>query len=102
VEFALSLDTRLLRDVEGDRGKLVVRRLMEDRIPPGIFDRPKRGFNLPISDWVRQQPELLTSALDRLAARQIIQRPRNFSFTNEQTWMLLFLDRWLEQSKAGF
>ena len=102
VEFALSLDTRLLRDVEGDRGKLVVRRLMDDRIPPGIFDRPKRGFNLPVADWVRHQPELLTSALDRLAEREIIRRPRTFRFTNEQTWTLLFLDRWLEQSNARF
>ena len=102
VEFALSLDTGLLRDVEGDRGKLVVRRLMEDRIPPGIFDRPKRGFNLPVADWVRKQPELLTSALDRLAEREIIRRPRTFRLTNEQTWTLLFLDRWLEQSNARF
>ncbi len=102
VEFALSLDTRLLRDVEGNRGKLIVRRLMDDRIPPGIFDRPKRGFNLPVADWVRHQPEFLTSALDRLAEREIIRRPRIFSFTNEQTWTLLFLDRWLEQSNARF
>jgi len=100
VEFALSLDTRLLRDVEGDRGKLIVRRLMEDRIPPGIFDRPKRGFNLPVADWLRRRPELLSAALDRLADRKIIRRPRVFRFTNEQTWTLLFLDRWLEQSGA--
>jgi hypothetical protein len=51
---------------------------------------------------VRHQPELLTSALDRLAEREIIQRPRTFRFTNEQTWTLLFLDRWLEQSNARF
>jgi len=102
VEFALSLDTALLRDVEGDRGKLVVRRLMEERIPPGIFDRPKRGFNLPVAAWVKQQPDLLTSALDRLAERQIIRSPRRYRLTNEQTWTLLFLDRWLEQSNARF
>lgn len=100
VEFALSLDTRLLRDVEGNRGKLVVRRLMQDRIPEGLFDRPKRGFNLPIADWVRSRPELLSGALDRLADRRIIRRPRLHGFTNEQTWTLLCLDRWLEQSGA--
>ena len=65
VEFALSIDTRLLRDVEGNRGKLVMRRLMEDRVPAGFFDRPKRGFNLPIRNWVRKDPALLERALDR-------------------------------------
>ena len=98
VEWALSLDTSLLRDVEGGRGKLIVRHLMQDRIPEGLFDRPKRGFNLPIRDWLRRQPHLLTSALDRLAEAGIVRPPRFANFTNEQSWTLLALDRWLLQA----
>lgn len=98
VEWALSLDTSLLRDVEGGKGKLIVRRLMQDRIPDGLFDRPKRGFNLPIRDWLRSQPHLLESAVNRLAEAGLIRRPRFAHFTNEQSWTLLALDRWLLQS----
>ena len=100
VEWALGLDTGLLRDVEGGQGKLIVRSLMKARVPEGLFDRPKRGFNLPIRDWLRRQPHLMTSALDRLAEAEIIRRPRFVNFTNEQSWMLLALDRWLLQ--AGY
>ncbi len=98
VEWALSLDTRLLRDVEGGRGKLIVRRLMEKRVPPDLFERPKRGFNLPIREWLRRQPHLLASAIDRLDEASIIRRPRYANFTNEQSWTLLSLDRWLLQN----
>jgi len=97
VEWALSLDTSLLRDVPAGRGKLIVRALMHDRIPSGLFDRPKRGFNLPIRDWLRHQPQLLRSALDRLAEAGVIRKPRYAHFTNEQSWTLLALDRWLQQ-----
>jgi len=97
VEFALTIDTRLLRDVEGNRGKLVMRRLMEDRVPQGFFDRPKRGFNLPIRNWVSKDPALLERALDRLSKAGLIRRLSNPSFTHEQTWSLLVLDRWLSQ-----
>jgi asparagine synthase (glutamine-hydrolysing) len=100
VEFALSLDTRLLRDVEGRRGKLIVRRLMNGRVPDGLFDRPKRGFNLPMGSWVQRRSELLRGALDRLSQADIIRPTTTTRFTNEQTWTLLFLDRWLQQSGA--
>ncbi len=98
VEWALSLDTSLLRDVEGGRGKLIVRHLMRERVPAGLFDRPKRGFNLPIRDWLRRQPDLLESAVKRLAEAGLIRRPGYANFTNEQSWTLLALDRWLLQA----
>jgi asparagine synthase (glutamine-hydrolysing) len=100
VELALSLDDRLLLDPDTGRGKLVVRRLMEGRVPAGLFDRPKRGFNLPIRRWVARRPRLLRGALDRLADTGIIRRPRAFGFTGEQAWALLSLDRWMTSSGA--
>lgn len=100
VELALSLDDRLLLDPDTGRGKLVVRRLMEGRVPPGLFDRPKRGFNLPIRRWVARRPRLLRDALDRLAVAGIIRRPRALGFTGEQAWALLTLDRWMTSSGA--
>ncbi len=101
VELALSVDGAQLYDVERATGKLVVRRLMEPRIPAGFFDRPKRGFNLPFKSWVRQSSGLLDSALDHLADAGVIRRPRRPQLTNEQTWTLLTLDGWLRQSGAS-
>jgi asparagine synthase (glutamine-hydrolysing) len=98
VEFALSLDPALQRDVAGNRGKLAFRRLMADRVPPGHFELPKRGFNLPIRQWLRRHPDLLERALDRLADAGLIRRPRWAHFKGEQAWALLVLDRWVTAS----
>ena len=100
VELALALDTTLLLDPATGEGKLVLRRLMGGRVPEGLFDRPKRGFNLPIRRWVSRRPELLRGALDRLAEAGLIRRPRIFRFTGEQAWTLLTLDRWMTDSGA--
>ncbi len=96
VEFALSVDPRLLRDVEGRRGKLIVRRLMEGRVPEGLFDRPKRGFALPIRDWAKRHPVLVKDALRRLRGAGIIRRPAVGYLSGDQVWCLLVLDRWMD------
>ena len=70
---------------------------MADRVPAGHFDRPKRGFNLPIRDWVRRRPALLDGALDRLADAGLIRRQRIAHLKNEQAWALLVLDRWISR-----
>jgi len=100
VEFVLRLDSSLLFDPESATGKLVLRRLMKDRVPAGLFDRPKRGFNLPIRRWIRRRPQLLRSAPDRPAEANLIRRPRALGFTGEQAWALMTLDRWMTTSGA--
>jgi asparagine synthetase B (glutamine-hydrolysing) len=98
VEFALSLDPALLRDVEGGRGKLIVRRLMEDRVPEGLFDLPKRGFGVPAGAWTRKRPALLRGALERLRRAGIVRRDARVRLRGNQTWLLLVLDRWMNQA----
>jgi asparagine synthase (glutamine-hydrolysing) len=100
VEFVLSLDTRLLRDPRMRQGKLVVRELLKDRVPQGLFDRPKKGFGLPVRDWTRREPHLLGTAFARLARAGILRSGRIPRLDHDQTWSLLVLDRWM--GEAGF
>lgn len=92
VEFMLSVDPALLVDQRRRRGKLLVRRLMEPRLPPGHLDRPKSGFGLPVHRWLKSHPHILSEAVSRLLARGILERPVGSEF--RRAWSILVLDRW--------
>ena len=51
VDFA----TRLPDDfkLRGQQSKYVLRRLMQNKLPPYVLRRPKIGFDIPIHDWFR-------------------------------------------------
>jgi asparagine synthase (glutamine-hydrolysing) len=51
VAFAWSLPDRLL--VRGGVGKQVLRRVATRRLPPGLLNRPKQGFAVPLAAWLR-------------------------------------------------
>jgi asparagine synthase (glutamine-hydrolysing) len=38
--------------VRGRTGKWLLRQWAEPRLPPGHLDRPKRGFHVPVGDWL--------------------------------------------------
>jgi asparagine synthase (glutamine-hydrolysing) len=92
VEFMLSVDPKLLVDERRRRGKLLVRRLMEPRLPPNHLNRPKSGFGLPVHRWLRQHPALLRDAVRRLMDRGVLQQAVGTEF--RRAWYLLVLDRW--------
>jgi asparagine synthase (glutamine-hydrolysing) len=92
VEYMLSVDPDLLVDERGRRGKLLVRRLMEPRLPQGHLNRAKSGFGLPIHRWLRRNPTLLHDAVRRLMDRGVLQRAVGSEF--RRAWYLLVLDRW--------
>ncbi|VAW79911.1 Asparagine synthetase [glutamine-hydrolyzing] [hydrothermal vent metagenome] len=50
-EFAWSLPNEFLMAKEG--GKRVLRSVLERYVPREFTDRPKRGFGVPIDDWLR-------------------------------------------------
>jgi asparagine synthase (glutamine-hydrolysing) len=92
IEFMLSVDPQLLVDQPRRRGKLLVRRLMEPRLPPNHLNRPKSGFGLPVHRWLKQHPKLLQEAVRRLVDRGVLQRSVGSEF--RRAWYLLILDRW--------
>ena len=92
VEFMLSVDPELLVDEKRRRGKLLVRRLMEPRLPPDHMNRPKSGFGLPLHQWLKRHPNLLHQAVRRLMDRGVLRRAVGVEF--RRAWYLLVLDRW--------
>jgi asparagine synthase (glutamine-hydrolysing) len=92
VEFMLSVDPSLLVDRRGRRGKLLERRLMQPRLPPGHLERPKSGFGLPVHRWLKSQPRMLHQAVARLRERGVLARSVGPEF--RRAWSLLVLDRW--------
>jgi asparagine synthase (glutamine-hydrolysing) len=92
VEFMLSVDPQLLVDENARRGKLLVRHLMEPRLPAGHLDRPKSGFGLPVHRWLKRHPKLLQDAVRRLMDRGVLRQSVGSEF--RRAWSLLVLDRW--------
>jgi asparagine synthase (glutamine-hydrolysing) len=92
VEFMLSVDPQLLVDEQRRRGKLLVRRLMEPRLPPNHLNRPKSGFGLPVHRWLKQNPKLMQDAVRRLMERGVLRRAVGSEF--RRAWYVLILDRW--------
>jgi asparagine synthase (glutamine-hydrolysing) len=92
VEFMLSVDPALLVDERGRRGKLLVRRLMEPRLPRDHLNRPKSGFGLPVHRWLTQHPKILQDAVRRLMDRGVLSQMVGTEF--RRAWYLLVLDRW--------
>jgi asparagine synthetase B (glutamine-hydrolysing) len=93
VEFMLGVDPQLLVDRDARRGKLLVRELMEPRLPPGHLERPKSGFGLPTHRWILRHPQMWKNAIRRLIDRGLLRQPVSSDF--RRAWSLLVLDRWL-------
>jgi len=53
VEFGLSLPDDL--KVRRHQGKWLLKRWAEPRLPSGHLERPKRGFHVPVGDWLKGQ-----------------------------------------------
>ena len=107
VEFAFRLP--LAMRLGHDRGKLVLWRLLEQHVPRALFDRPKRGFGVPVGLWLRgplrgwaeellderrlREDGLLEPAPVRTLWAQHLAKERNHA---EILWHLLMFQAWRE------
>jgi asparagine synthase (glutamine-hydrolysing) len=105
LEFAWSMPRDYLFD--GRNGKLVLRDLLMRYVPRELVDRPKRGFSVPVKEWLvgplREWVEALISeqalreqgVFDVDAVRQAWQQHlRGWANHSELMWAILMFQIW--------
>lgn len=108
IEFAASLPDHL--KIDGRNQKVILKKLMMDKLPPAILKRPKIGLDIPTHDWFRgalrslllntlsanavQETNLFRpEAINRLIADHLEHRA-NLGY---HLWGLLILFLWMKQ-----
>ncbi len=111
IELGLSLPDAL--KVDRRRGKRILVRAFADRLPAGVFERPKAGFGVPLDAWLSGpllgtlRETLLDQAfidagwLKRTAVERLIdQHVRGRADHRHRLWALLCLGRWWAMEAA--
>jgi asparagine synthase (glutamine-hydrolysing) len=52
VEFAFNLDEKL--KLKGNISKYLLKEVLYDFVPREYFDRPKKGFSVPLHQWLKK------------------------------------------------
>ena len=107
VELAWSLPLAMRYGPDG--GKLVLRELLQRYVPSALTDRPKKGFGVPVADWLRgplrewaqglldhkrlQQDGLLDAdAVKRLWKQHLCE----WQDHSDTLWSILMFQAWLD------
>jgi asparagine synthase (glutamine-hydrolysing) len=112
VDFAAGLPERL--KLRGSTSKYVLRRLMKDKLPRAVLQRPKIGFDVPIHEWLRgvlrpllldtlSEEAVLASGLFHWPAVKLLvnahlERRANHGY---HLWGLMVLLIWMKRWKIG-
>ena len=110
VEFSKTIPPNL--KIDSNTGKSILRKLLLRHVPQSLFDRPKMGFAVPISDWLRG--DLKDWAGDLLHTKWVRDEalmdaaPVHRAFQEHQSgqrerhhelWNVLMLISWLEANR---
>ncbi len=109
VEFAVGLPSEL--KVRNGEGKWILRRLLSRYVPAGLWRRPKHGFEVPLSQWLRGRlvrwaggllnPERLRreALLDPLPISRCWQQHQaGVRDWSAELWNVLMFQAWLEHN----
>jgi len=112
LEFAATVPSSL--KLKNGRGKHLLRRLLERRIPKSIVDRPKHGFEAPIGEWLRGPLAPMVDGLlgdgrlrdrgvfnDRAVAALWAEHRDGARDHRHRLWSLVMLELWFRQFVDG-
>ncbi len=110
-QFAASIPVEY--KLEGKIGKVILKEAMKDMLPRDILHRPKKGFGIPIAEWLKGRLNSLMHDLlapDRLksqglfdadyVARLIREHETGAASHHKELWTLLVFELWLDNYLA--
>jgi asparagine synthase (glutamine-hydrolysing) len=108
VEFALNLPPYL--KLNGRETKAILRRVMANRLPEAVLNKPKEGFSIPLKHWLRHElrplmHDLLSSDTVRqrgyfkpeTVARWIAEHEASRANHSHRLWALMVFELWHRQ-----
>jgi asparagine synthase (glutamine-hydrolysing) len=106
-EFAASLPLRY--KLKGNQGKYVLKKAMGNLLPKNILHRPKKGFGVPIAEWLKGRLNLLMHDLldskrlknqglfDEIHVEKLIKEHETGAASyHKQLWTLLVFQLWFD------
>ena len=108
VEFAWAVPAHL--KLRNGRGKILMRQLLSRHLPQSLIERPKRGFSVPLANWLRgdlrdwAEAQVSAACEDSHLDRDGVKATWNNFLTGraEHTlntvWSLLMYSQWRAQS----
>ena len=107
ISASLAIDP--LSCMNGTIGKLPLRTELNRYVPPDLISTPKRGFSVPLGDWllrgladrlqdrVLEHPIIFDDAFDYGHIRDIVSDHRTHRNRTQQLWNLLTLQEWADR-----
>jgi asparagine synthase (glutamine-hydrolysing) len=106
IELAVNIAPELKR--KGGTSKYLLRKLLEELVPRQLFDRPKRGFSVPLGRWLKSElayleheylsERVVTSCgvVQWAGVKSLRRRFHNgHSRLYNRIWLLIVLHKWL-------
>jgi asparagine synthase (glutamine-hydrolysing) len=108
LEIAARIPPELRVNPAGTKTKALLTKVGSRFFPDGFFERPKRGFSVPIRRWLGavapdklieriEQPTGMASLLEPGAVRALVTGGSDDPNQGHRLWALLFLSEWLRQ-----
>jgi asparagine synthase (glutamine-hydrolysing) len=104
-QFAASIP--LEYKLKGNKGKYILKKAVEDLLPKAILQRPKKGFGIPIAEWLKGRLNPLLHDLlapERLKTqglfnpdfvqKLIAEHEKGTASHHKQLWTLLVFQLW--------
>jgi asparagine synthase (glutamine-hydrolysing) len=111
-EFAASVP--LEYKLKGNKGKYILKEAVKDMIPAAIINRPKKGFGIPIAEWLKGRLNpLLHEMLSPMRLRDqglfnstyvetlISEHENGRASRHKELWTLLVFQLWFDNFLAG-
>ena len=108
VEFAINLDENL--KVRNHTTKYLLKEVLYDYIPKYLFDRPKKGFSIPLARWLHRDLKFLVDKhLSKTSiesagfvkyekVHDLVKRfEKGEDFLFNRIWVLILLHKWNSQ-----